>query len=207
MKKKLLSATVIMLPLALSACATPVLQQYMGVVEQGHVIAPIKKDQLPQKYIRQTVVYPNAYKKGTIIVDIDNRYLYYTLSELVAIRYGITVPLPQFLWYGNVHVQYKKPWPTWTPPKEMIARDPSVAPYANGMAPGVDNPLGARAIYLFEGKKDTLYRLHGTPEWWSIGQSSTSGCFRLLNEDVIDLYNRVTPGSEVIVLKPKQASQ
>jgi lipoprotein-anchoring transpeptidase ErfK/SrfK len=99
-------------------------------------------------------------------------------------------------------VQWKQAWPKWTPPEEMIARQPELAKYSaenGGMAPGLDNPLGARALYIFQDGEDTLYRLHGSPEWWSIGKSVSSGCVRLLNQDIIDLYGRVPNRTPIMV--------
>ena len=105
-----------------------------------------------------------------------------------------------FGWSGGATVGSKQQWPKWFPPPEMVARDPKAAPYANGMEGGINNPLGARALYLYQGKKDTLFRIHGTNEPWSIGQAVSSGCIRLLNQDIIDLYDRVPIGTSVVVL-------
>jgi len=121
-------------------------------------------------------------------------------------RYGIGVGKQGFAWAGTAYVAWKQEWPTWHPPKEMAERKPEVAKYVeDGMGPGLSNPLGARAMYLFNEKgQDTLFRLHGTPEWASIGTAASSGCIRLMNQDVIDLYSRVRPGkttSKVIVIQ------
>jgi lipoprotein-anchoring transpeptidase ErfK/SrfK len=139
-------------------------------------------------------------KPGSIIVDPGDRFLYLVQEEGMALRYGIGVGREGFGWSGGATVGSKQHWPKWFPPKEMVERDPRAAPYANGMDGGINNPLGARALYLYQGKKDTLYRIHGTNEPWSIGTAVSSGCIRLLNQDIIDLYDRVPIGTSVVVL-------
>ena len=136
---------------------------------------------------------------GTIVVDVSNRFLYLVQPEGKAVRYGVGVGKQGFAWSGNARIGWKKEWPTWTPPPRMIGRKPELRRWAGGMPPGLNNPLGPRALYLTKGGKDTLYRLHGTPEWWSIGTAASSGCIRLMNQDIIDLYNRVQPGAKVVV--------
>ena len=155
---------------------------------------------VPADFRRQVVDFRTAEKPGTIIIDGNRHFLYLVLPGFKAIRYGIGVGREGFGWAGIVNVGRKVEWPTWTPPAEMIARDPKAAKYAGGMPGGPDNPLGARALYLFEGNRDTIYRIHGTTEPWSIGLDISSGCIRMNNEDVIDLYNRVEVGAKVIVL-------
>lgn len=152
------------------------------------------------KYMRQEVEYATAEPPGTIIVDSQNYFLYLTLPGGRALRYGIGVGREGFGWNGSAIILHKAEWPKWTPPAEMIARDPQAAVWANGMPGGPENPLGARALYLFQNGRDTLYRIHGTIEPRSIGQSMSSGCIRLLNQDIIDLYRRVPMGSRVVVL-------
>jgi lipoprotein-anchoring transpeptidase ErfK/SrfK len=137
---------------------------------------------------------------GTIVVDTPNRYLYLIEAKGMSMRYGIGVGREGFAWAGTATIQAKAAWPTWTPPAEMLARDPTSRPYANGMPGGIDNPLGARAMYLYQGGQDTLYRLHGTTEAWTIGQAVSSGCVRILDQDVIDLYNRVPISTKVVVI-------
>ncbi|SDQ94185.1 L,D-transpeptidase [Pseudovibrio sp. Tun.PSC04-5.I4] len=151
------------------------------------------------KYLRQVVNYPGNEPGGSIVVDPGNRFLYLVRGDGTAMRYGVGVGRAGFGWNGDAVMQYKRQWPRWTPPADMIARQPELEEFRNGMAPGIENPLGARALYLFSDGKDTLYRLHGTNEHWSIGKNVSSGCIRLLNQDVIDLYNRVPNGSRVIV--------
>jgi lipoprotein-anchoring transpeptidase ErfK/SrfK len=141
-------------------------------------------------------------RPGTIIVDTPKRFLYFVLPGKKAVRYGIGVGKAGFAWEGEAYIAWKQEWPKWTPPKEMIDRKPELARYGeDGMKPGLKNPLGARALYLFnERGEDTLFRLHGTPEWKSIGTAASSGCIRLMNQDIIDLYNRVRPGKNARVV-------
>jgi len=137
---------------------------------------------------------------GTIIIDTSARALHYVLGDGKAIRYGVAVGKEGFDWAGIAKIGRKVEWPKWTPPQDMIARRPELARYAEGMPPGPENPLGARAMYLFDAGRDTLYRIHGTNEPQSIGRAASSGCVRMLNEEVIDLYDRSPIGTKVIVL-------
>ena len=155
---------------------------------------------VPADFQRQVVPFRTAEAPGTIIIDGNRHYLYYVLPDFQAIRYGIGVGREGFGWAGIVEVGRKVEWPTWTPPAEMVERDEKAAKWAGGMPGGPENPLGARALYLFEGGRDTIYRIHGTNEPWSIGLDISSGCIRMNNEDVIDLYERVSTGAKVIVL-------
>lgn len=155
---------------------------------------------VPEEFRRQIVKFRTAEKPGTIIIDGDRHFLYLVQPDFQAVRYGIGVGRDGFGWAGIVRVGRKVEWPVWTPPPEMIARDPRSAQWANGMPGGPDNPLGARAMYLFEGNKDTIYRIHGTIEPWSIGLNISSGCIRLNNDDVTDLYSRVALDAKVVVL-------
>ncbi len=155
---------------------------------------------VPSEFKRRVVDFRTAEAPGTIIIDGNRHFLYLVQPNFKAIRYGIGVGKDGFGWAGIVNVGRKTEWPTWTPPKEMIERDPAAAKYANGMPGGPDNPLGARALYLYEGGRDTIYRIHGTSQPWSIGLNISSGCIRMNNDDVIDLYNRVQIGAKVVVL-------
>ena len=152
------------------------------------------------QYRRQVVDIRTKEAPGTIIVDSGNHFLYFVLPDGKAIRYGIGVGREGFGWSGTVKVGRKAEWPTWTPPATMIKRQPHLAQYASGMPGGPANPLGARALYLHRGGKDTLFRIHGTNEPWSIGTNTSSGCIRMLNEDVVDLYQRVGVGAKVKVI-------
>ena len=149
--------------------------------------------QLPARLKRQVVNYPTREAPGTIIIDTPNTYLYYVLGNGQAMRYGIGVGREGFTWSGTQTIIKKSEWPDWTPPAEMIARQPYLPRY---MAGGPGNPLGARAMYL----GGTIYRIHGTNAPHTIGTRVSSGCLRLVNEDVIDLYSRVRVGTKVIVL-------
>ena len=141
---------------------------------------------------RETVPYPTKLRPGTIVVETEERRLYFVLPDGEAIRYGIGVGRDGFRWSGQHTITRKAEWPGWTPPVEMRRRVPDLPAYMPG---GPDNPLGARALYIGA----TLYRLHGTSEPWTIGQAVSSGCIRLTNEDIIDLYDRVKVGSLVVV--------
>lgn len=172
---------------------------YSAMTDGEYRLPSIPVAKVPREYRRQVVSYPTKEKAGTIIVDTPNHYLYLVQTDGTAMRYGVGVGREGFEWSGTARVGWKRKWPTWTPPAAMIRRQPELAKYRGGMEPGLNNPLGARALYLMQGRRDTGYRLHGTPEWWSIGQSMSSGCIRLMNQDVIDLYERVQPGAKVIV--------
>ena len=178
---------------------------YGQVTDAGYALPAIPISKVDPKFHRQIVSYSSGEKPGTIIVNTRERFLYYILSGDRAVRYGIGVGKQGFAWSGEAYVAWKQEWPTWHPPKEMAVRKPDIAQYVeNGMGPGLRNPLGARAMYLFNEKgQDTLFRLHGTPEWASIGTAASSGCIRLMNQDVIDLYSRVHPGknSKVVVIQ------
>ena len=138
---------------------------------------------------------PTGEKPGTIVVETKERQLYYVLPNKRAIRYGVAVGDEAFGWTGTATVQRKAEWPDWNPPADMKKRWPHVHPVSGGP----NNPLGARALYLFEGNRDTLYRIHGTNEPEKIGQAASSGCIRMRNIDVVELYSRVQPGTKVIV--------
>jgi lipoprotein-anchoring transpeptidase ErfK/SrfK len=165
---------------------------YAAREDGGHKLPAIPIDKLNKRLTRQIVIDPTFEKPGTIVVDTSTHYLYLVLENRKALRYGVSLGKAGFDWTGSATIQFKKAWPVWTPPPEMIKRRPELAKYADGMPPGPQSPLGARALYLFKNGKDTMYRLHGTPEWDSIGKNASSGCVRMLNQDVIDLHARVT---------------
>lgn len=150
-------------------------------------------------YWRRIVPNTTGEGPGVVVVDTAQKFLFFTLEKGEAVRYGVGLGRAGFEWTGDATIPLKKAWPTWTPPSEMIDREPDLEKYRDGMEPGLSNPLGARALYLFEGPVDTLYRLHGTMEFYSIGRAVSSGCVRLLNQDVIDLYERVPLGTRVVV--------
>lgn len=157
--------------------------------------------QVPKRFRRRKVKVPLDYEPGTIVVDTAAKYLYLVLEGGRAMRYGIGVGRQGFSWAGSATIRRKARWPTWTPPAAMVARDEFAAKWANGMPGGPANPLGARALYLYQGNRDTLYRIHGTTVPSSIGRAVSSGCIRMLNADVADLYERVPVGTEVVVLQ------
>ena len=168
-------------------------------MDEPFEISQAELQQVPANFRRTEVRYVSGERPGTIIVDTANRYLYLVTSKTTAIRYGIGVGRQGFSWTGRAVIRRKAEWPRWTPPAEMVARDSEAAKWAGGMPGGPTNPLGARALYLFQGKVDTLYRIHGTFQVSSIGKAVSSGCIRLLNADIADLYNRVPLGTAVVV--------
>ncbi|WP_119269861.1 L,D-transpeptidase [Taklimakanibacter deserti] len=161
---------------------------------------PTDLTKIPKKFRRQIVPYEGRHWPGTIIVDTAERHLYLILEGREAIRYGVGVGREGFRWAGLADIERKVMWPRWTPPPEMVERDPNAAKWKDGMPGGPDNPLGARALYLFQNGRDTLYRLHGTNTPTSIGKAMSSGCIRMINEDVIELYRRSPVGTRVVVL-------
>ncbi|MEJ8475524.1 L,D-transpeptidase [Roseibium algae] len=177
------------------------LQMYRAMPEERFPIPAVNLSKIDPTYYRQYVDYYSTEPAGTIIVDTPNRFLYLTMENGKAMRYGVGIGRAGFAWGGSARIAYKKEWPTWTPPAEMIDRQPELEEFRNGMAPSLTNPLGARALYIFEGNRDTLYRLHGTNEDWSIGKAVSSGCVRLLQQDIIDLYNRVPNNTRIVVLQ------
>ena len=159
-----------------------------------------KQSRQRQRYQGAEFVYFDSYEQpGTIIVDTGKRALFYILSEGEAVRYGVAVGKDGFSWSGIAKIGRKTEWPRWTPPTSMIKRKPELAKFANGMPGGPDNPLGARALYLFANGRDTLFRIHGTNEPLTIGKAMSSGCIRMINFDVEDLYSRVPLGTKVVV--------
>ncbi|MBU3887693.1 MULTISPECIES: L,D-transpeptidase [Methylosinus] len=146
---------------------------------------------------RSVVADPTRQRPGTITVDTQNRYLYLSMNDGQAIRYGVGVGRPGFTWRGHTHIGRKEAWPAWTPPSAMLHRRPDLPRHMSG---GANNPLGARAMYLYSGGRDTMFRIHGSNEPWTIGHGVSSGCIRMLNGDVTDLYSRVKVGTQVHVL-------
>jgi lipoprotein-anchoring transpeptidase ErfK/SrfK len=163
--------------------------------------APYAQASIPEQYRRHIVDYPYKERPGSILVDTDARYLYYVMPGGKAIRYGVAVGEEAMAFSGVATVGRMAEWPDWIPTPEIQAR---LGPYPPRIAGGPANPLGARALYLYEGNKDTLYRIHGTNQPEYIGQAISSGCIRMTNEDVIDLFDRVRQGATVVVLAPGQ---
>jgi lipoprotein-anchoring transpeptidase ErfK/SrfK len=160
--------------------------------------ASYSSSSVPMHYRRSIVGYHRKEAPGTVVVDTDARYLYYVLPEGKAIRYGVTVGEEALAFSGVAKVRNKAEWPSWVPTENTKRR---IAGLPNFVPPGPDNPMGARALYLFQGDRDTLYRIHGTNQPEYIGSAISSGCIRMANEDVIDLYNRVKVGTPVVVLE------
>jgi lipoprotein-anchoring transpeptidase ErfK/SrfK len=178
---------------------------YASRKDAAYTLPAIPENKVGKEFLRQIVDYDTDELPGTVIVDTPNRHLYYVLKGGKAVRYGIAVGKAGFAWAGEAYVAWKQEWPVWHPPAEMAVRRPEIKKYVDvGMDGGLENPLGARAMYLYNEKgEDTLFRIHGTPEWASIGKAASSGCIRMINQDIIDLYARIIPGkkAKVVVLQ------
>lgn len=175
---------------------------YGPVFDGGFEVPAVPVDRMDRRLLRQVVSDPTGERPGTVVVDTSAHYLYLVRENGEAMRYGVGLGRAGFEWSGRAEIRWKQTWPKWTPPAEMIARQPELAQYSvdnGGMPPGLTNPLGARALYIFQGNEDTLYRVHGSPEWWSIGKSVSSGCVRMINQDVMDLYDRVPNQTPIVV--------
>jgi lipoprotein-anchoring transpeptidase ErfK/SrfK len=153
-----------------------------------------------RELLRNEVDYPSAEAPGSIVIDTKGPFLYFIEAEGKATRYGIAIGREGFGWTGTGTIARRAQWPRWTPPPEMIERDPHLEKWRDGQPGGVDNPLGARALYINFGGQDSGFRIHGTNTPKSIGWAASSGCFRMLNQDVIDLYDRVRTGAKVVVI-------
>ena len=202
--------------LALSACApdpkmieaglvaAPEPKLVTGVYEAKQdgdfAIAAVPVEKVPPQFQRASVYYPSDEAVGTVIITPAEKHLYLITGKNRALRYGISVGREGFQWSGTAIIASRQNWPMWTPPPEMIARKPELAKWADGQPGGPENPLGARALYLTTNGIDYGYRIHGTPEWYSIGKNASSGCFRMINQDVMDLFERVQDGAKVVVL-------
>ncbi|GLK76549.1 hypothetical protein GCM10008171_18030 [Methylopila jiangsuensis] len=210
-------AIVIALPMLLGACASmppptettaaiPAVDpsdavRYGAKPDEPFAVQPVNLKKIDPKILRQEVDFPTDQPPGTIVVDPHARFLYLVQENGKALRYGVGVGKAGLEFAGSASIQMKREWPRWTPTDDMIGRDPDrYGAWKGGMDGGEKNPLGARAMYLFKDGKDTLYRIHGTTEPQSIGKAVSSGCIRMLNQDVIDLYGRVPRGSKVVVL-------
>ncbi len=200
------AASAIAITMLMSAGAagafTPSVQSANRVAVTDVSLVAMQK-QPAAKFKRKVVRLITSEKPGTIIVDTNNKFLYYIEPNNRAVRYGIGVGREGFGWSGVVKVQRKAEWPGWTPPKAMIARERAkghiLPAYMEG---GIDNPLGSRALYLFHGRGDSGFRIHGTNQPWTIGQNMSSGCIRMMNKDVEHLYNHTRVGAKVIVVGP-----
>lgn len=181
-------------------------RMYAPIDDDLFPVPGVELSRINPSYLRRVVEYQTAEAPGTIVVDPRSRYLYLVMRDGMAVRYGVGVGRSGFSWSGSATIKDKQEWPDWYPPKEMFGRQPELMeqmgelPGGLGMPGGPGNPLGARALYLWQGNKDTLYRIHGTFEPWTIGTNVSSGCIRMINQDVIDLYNHVPTGTKVVVL-------
>ncbi len=176
-------------------------RRYAAITDEPFPVEAVDPHDLKARNVRQVVAYPTREPPGTLVVDPQRRFLYLVMEGGKAMRYGVGVGKAGFEFTGEATVARKASWPRWTPTPDMLRRDPERnGRWAGGMPGGARNPLGARALYLFKDGKDTLYRIHGTTEPWSIGEAVSSGCIRMLNQDVIDLHRRVPTGTRVVVL-------
>jgi lipoprotein-anchoring transpeptidase ErfK/SrfK len=179
---------------------------YGPLESEPYPVPPVKLSEIDPAYLRKNVEYSTREAPGTIVIDTRHKYLYHVEDNGRAERYGVGVGREGFGWSGLATVKNKQEWPDWYPPKEMIERQPEIKKVVTelqsgiGMHGGPRNPLGARAMYLWQDNKDTLYRIHGTVEPWTIGKNVSSGCIRMINQDVIDLYERTPVGTKVVVL-------
>lgn len=203
--------------LALSACSSgnrrrldgavvidvdqPWASYYAAVPGEPFPVPAVDVRRVPRRFWRQEVPYASKHPPGTIIVNTSERHLYLVQPGGTAMRYGVGVGREEGLNFrGTATIARKAKWPSWTPTANMIRKQPErYAQYAKGLPGGPSNPLGARALYLYRNGRDTHFRLHGTTEPYTIGQSISSGCIRLMNQDIIDLYNRVPTGTKVVV--------
>ncbi|KAA0971299.1 L,D-transpeptidase [Aureimonas fodinaquatilis] len=177
------------------------LAMYAAINDEPHPVPAIDLTTVDPQFWRRVVNYYGEEAPGTVVVDPERRFVYHVMENGEALRYGCGVGRAGFEFKGGAIIQRKAQWPRWTPTPNMIRLDPERnGPFAGGVPGGPTNPLGARALYLYEGGVDTLYRIHGTNEAWSIGKSVSSGCIRMFNQDIIDLHRRVPTGTRVVVL-------
>ncbi|WP_208436035.1 L,D-transpeptidase [Bartonella phoceensis] len=180
---------------------------YGPVTNEPYSLPAVDLLTIDPKFWRQKVIYYTSYPPGTLVIDTQECFLYLIGENGRALRYGIGVGKEGLAFAGEGVVQRKRRWPNWAPTAAMMTREPErYGHLGQGMPPGPDNPLGARALYLFKNGQDTLFRIHGSHESWSIGRAISSGCIRLLNQDIIDLYDRVPIGSRVVVLQNSESA-
>jgi lipoprotein-anchoring transpeptidase ErfK/SrfK len=202
----------VMLPLTVAGCVTtdkaglsdaglPGSAHYAAITSEKFEVDAVDLSAIDARFLRQIVDYRTSEPPGTIVVDPHNRFLYLVEKGGKAVRYGVGVGRAGLEFKGTANIQLKREWPHWTPTAAMIAREPKrYAKWAGGMDGGEGNPLGARALYLFKDGRDTRYRIHGTTEPGSIGKAVSSGCIRMMNQDIIDLYGRAPLHTRVVVL-------
>ena len=188
---------------AVSFSAKRLAQMYGPLPNERFPIPAIHLNQLDEKFYRQQVDFVTNEKVGTIIVNTKTFFCHLVQENGKAMRYGVGLGRAGFEWSGRAEIAYKRKWPTWTPPADMIKRVPELEKYSaanGGQKPGLDNPLGARALYVYKNGRDTLYRLHGSVETYSIGKAVSSGCVRFINHDIIDLYDRIPKRAPILVI-------
>lgn len=173
---------------------------YASRLDGDRMLPAIDAAKFDPAFLRARVPFETAEAPGTIVIDTAAHQLFLVEPDGWATRYGVAIGKEGFGWTGQGTIERNARWPRWTPPPEMIARNPSLEKWRGGMPGGLDNPLGARALYIYFGGADSGFRIHGTNEPFSIGRSASSGCFRMLNQDVIDLYERVQRGAKVVVI-------
>ncbi|KKB08364.1 L,D-transpeptidase [Devosia chinhatensis] len=177
-----------------------ILAMYAARPEEDHPVPAADISMMNPIYWRQEVANTTGEAEGAVVVDTANYFLYFTMPNGRAMRYGVGLGRAGFEWSGKGHIAYKRKWPVWTPPAEMIERQPELEMYRHGQPPGLLNALGARALYIHQGNRDTLYRVHGTMDVATIGTAVSSGCVRLLFQDIIDLHDRVPNGAPILVI-------
>lgn len=175
---------------------------YDAMPEELFDVPAVDVSQMAPEWWRREVAYETDERPGTLIVETGQKYLYHVRPNGRAMRYAIGVGRQGFSWQGRAIIAYKRVWPRWTPPDSMVARQPELEPYSianGGMSPSATNPMGARGLYIHQNGRDTIYRVHGTHQPWTIGQSISSGCIRLINQDIIHLHDNVRDGSTIVV--------
>ncbi|MDF1631936.1 L,D-transpeptidase [Mycoplana sp. MJR14] len=188
----------------LAGCSTDApnhVANYAAIPDEKFPLKAMPLDKVKPELRRQEVAYEGPHKPGTIVVDTPARRLYYVLGEGRAMRYGVGVGREGLAFAGSAYVGRKAEWPRWTPTANMMRREERYRKLAGGLEGGPWNPLGARAVYLYRGGNDTHFRIHGTNQPESIGLAMSSGCVRMLNHDIIDLYERVNVGDRVVVIQ------
>jgi lipoprotein-anchoring transpeptidase ErfK/SrfK len=176
---------------------------YGEMTDSEHRLNAIPVEDVSPQYLRKEVAYATNERAGTIVVDTKTRHLYFVLGNGRAMRYGVGIGREGYAWKGRGVIQYKREWPRWTPSDNYVSEKPEMKMFSasyGGLVGGTNNPLGARAMYIYANGQDTLFRVHGTPDWKSVGKQVSSGCIRMFNQDVIDLYNRVGNRADIVVL-------
>lgn len=197
------STTIRKVSLGYGAEGQGLVSRYAAMMDDGRAVNAVPYQRVDSRFFRQTVDYPTRERPGTLVVDRAHNFLYLVQPGGKALRYGVGLGRQGVSWSGRGVIRFKRKWPRWTPSDDMVARDPALKNFSSargGLVAGTYNPLGARALYIFRDGKDTLYRVHGTPDWQSVGKKTSSGCVRMFNQDVIDLYNRVRDGAEIVVI-------